>query len=60
MYKESWTLFIGKELTTYVEEDILYDQDAVAILKNGELVDHMPCTIEWFSFFKRISIGLGA
>ena len=49
VYKETWTPFIDEELTMDVEEDNPYDQHMVAVLKNGELVGHMPCTIAQFS-----------
>ena len=48
-YKETWMSFIGEELTTNVEVDDLYDQHTVAILKNREVVGHVPCVIAWFT-----------
>ena len=48
-YKETRMPFIGEKLTTDVEEGSLYDQHVVAILKNREVVDHMPCTITQFT-----------
>ena len=51
VYKENWTPSISEELTINVEEENLFDRHAVAVLKNGEIVGHMPRTISRFSWF---------
>ena len=60
VYKETWLPHIGEQLTMDMEEDNLYDQHAVSILKNKEAVGLMPymiarstaCTIAWFGFLR--------
>ena len=51
VYKDFWTPYIHEELTVGTEEENSYDRHAVAILKDGEVVGHMPCTISRFSWF---------
>ena len=51
VYKETWTPYLSEELTTNVEEGNLFDRHAIAVLKNGEIVGHMPRTITRFSWF---------
>ncbi len=58
IYKETWTPHIDEELIAGCEEGNVYDRHAVAILKDGEVVGHMPRTIARYSwyFLKRGSI----
>ena len=51
VYKETWTLYISEELTTNVEEENLFDRHAITVLKNGEIVGHMPRKIAQLSWF---------
>lgn len=49
VYKDFWMPYIHEELTVGTEEENLYDRHAVAVLKDGEVVGHMPCTISRLS-----------
>ena len=54
VYKETWTPhapYISEELTTNVEEENLFDRHAITVLKNGEIVGHMPRKIAQLSWF---------
>ena len=51
VYKENRTPLINEELTIDVQEDNLFDRHVVVVLKNGEIVGHMPRTISRFSWF---------
>ena len=45
IYKTVWTPVIGEELPVEREEDNQHDQHAVAVVKNGDIVGHMPRSI---------------
>ena len=49
VYKETWTPYVSEELIASCEDTNVYDRHAVAILKNGEVVGHMPRTIARYS-----------
>ena len=51
VYKTIWTPYIGEELVLASEESNLFDRHAVAVLKNGEIVGHMPHKLARFSWF---------
>ena len=44
-HKENWTPYISEELPTDLEPDNLHHSHAVAVLKNGEIVGHVPRTV---------------
>ena len=54
-YKQTWTPFLGEKLLIGIEEDNGNDARAVAILKGGIVVGHLPretARIVWY-FLKR-------
>ena len=51
VYKTIWTPYVGEELLLAIEENNLFDRRAVAVLKNGEIVGHMPHELAQFSWF---------
>ena len=51
IYKTVWTPVIGEELPVEREEDNQHDQHAVAVVKNGDIVGHMPRSISRVSCF---------
>ena len=51
IYKETWKAYIDEELITGCEEENVFDRHAAALLKNGEVVGHMPRTIARCSMF---------
>ena len=51
IYKEIWTPYITEELRLEEEEDNLYDQHTVAVVRNKVIVGHMPCVLARVSFF---------
>ena len=55
VYKAIWTPVIGEELEVKTEEDNNHDQHAVAVVKDGLVIGHMPrlvAELSWF-FLKR-------
>lgn len=42
VYKSLWTLVMGEELRVQIEEDNIFDEFAVAIFKDGNIVGHVP------------------
>ena len=42
MYKELWTPTIGEELQTIQEQNNVHDRFAVAVVKEGITVGHIP------------------
>ena len=57
VYKTSWTPYLGEELVLAAEESNLFDRHAVAVLKNGEIVGHMPQELARFSWFLKRDDG---
>ena len=51
VYNTSWTPYLSEELVLAAEESNLFDRHAVAVLKNGEIVGHMPQELARFSWF---------
>ena len=51
IYKTVWTPVIGEELPVEREEDNQHDQHAVAVVKNGTIVGHMPRTLSGVSWY---------
>ena len=47
IYKTVWTPVIGEELPVEREEDNQHDQHAVAVVKNGDIVGHIPRSIPY-------------
>ena len=45
IYKDIWTPMIGEELVCRWEVGNIYDLHTVAILRGGDLIGHVPCTI---------------
>ena len=45
IYKDIWTPVIGEELTCRKEFGNIHDLHAVAIIRGGNVVGHVPCTI---------------
>ena len=55
VYKVIWTPVIGEELEVRTEDDNDHDQHAVAVVKDGVVIGHMPrlaAEVSWF-FLKR-------
>ena len=55
IYKASWTPSIGEELPVQREDGNQHDDHAVAVMKNGDIVGHVPRSlsrVSWF-FLKR-------
>ena len=55
IYKVIWTPTLGVELQLMPEEDNIHDNHAVAVMKEGNVVGHMPRSLlpmSWF-FIKR-------
>lgn len=55
VYKTIWTPHLGEELVLATENGNLFDRHAVAVIKDGEVVGHMPhelARLSWF-FLKR-------
>ena len=55
VYKAIWTPVIGEELEVRTEDDNDHDQHAVAVVKDGVVIGHMPrlaAEVSWF-FLKR-------
>lgn len=42
VYKDAWEAKINEEVTARIEEDNKHDKNAVAFLKNSEIVGHVP------------------
>ena len=42
VYKAIWTPVIGEELEVRTEDDNEHDQHAVAVVKDGVVIGHMP------------------
>ena len=42
VYKDVWEAEIGEELECQIEETNGYDKNAVAVVKNGNIVGHIP------------------
>ena len=42
VYKVIWTPVIGEELEVRTEDDNDHDQHAVAVVKDGVVIGHMP------------------
>lgn len=54
VYQASWTPSVGEVLTVRRELANEHDRFAVAVLKDGEVVGHIPCTLSKLtSFFLR-------
>ncbi len=51
IYKSSWTPVLGEELLLKREEGNQHDEYAVAVLRNGAVVGHMPRCISRVSWF---------
>ena len=45
VYKDMWTPFIGEELVLRREPDDVKDRSAVAVVKDGQIVGHIPFNI---------------
>lgn len=43
IYKASWTPIIGEELLLEKEDGNQHDNHAVIVMKNGDIVGHVPC-----------------
>ena len=55
VYKVIWTPVIGEELEVRTKDDNDHDQHAVAVVKDGVVIGHMPrlaAEVSWF-FLKR-------
>ena len=55
IYKAIWTPVIGEELDVQTEDSNHHDQHAVAVVKDGVVIGHMPrlvAEVSWF-FLKR-------
>ena len=50
IYKSVWTPFIGEELVVEAEDGNEHDKNAVAVMKDGCVVRHVPCIsrVSWF------------
>ena len=42
IYKTYWMPVVGEELTLEMEDDNEHDEHAVAVMKDGYIVGHMP------------------
>ena len=51
IYKASWTPTIGEVLVVAVERDNQYDRYALSVIKNGEIVGHVPRSLSKVSRF---------
>ena len=51
IYQKSWTPVIGEVLTVEREENNPHDDHAVAVMKNGNIVGHVPRSISRVSWF---------
>ena len=51
IYKASWTPNIGEELSVKREDDNQHDNHAVAVMKNGKIVGHVPRSISRVSWY---------
>lgn len=51
VYKTIWTPHLGEELVLATENGNLFDRHAVAVIKDGEVVGHMPHELARFSWF---------
>ena len=54
-YKDDWTPFIGEQLTIRRQPENPVDHSAVAVIKDGEVVGHIPYNISStvFQFLRR-------
>ena len=51
IYKTIWTPYLGETLFVKMEESNLYDKYAVAVVRVGEIVGHVPRSMSKVSFF---------
>ena len=51
IYKALWTPSIGEELLVEREDGNQHDDHAVAVIKNGDIVGHMPRSFSRVSWF---------
>ena len=51
IYRKSWAPVIGEVLPVEREEDNQHDDYAVAVMKNGDIVGHVPRSISRVSWF---------
>ena len=55
VYKTAWSTYIGEELPVQREVNNIHDDFAVAVLKNGNTVGHVPLEISrvcWYFLHK--------
>lgn len=56
IYKTIWTPYIGEKLPLEAEDNNLHDRHAVAVIRNGTVVGHMPrnlLPLSWFFLKER-------
>ena len=51
IYKSIWTPIIGEELVLEAQDDNEHDKHAVAVMKDGCVVGHVPRSISQVSWF---------
>ena len=51
IYKRIWTPSIGEQLSLPAEENNCFDKHAVAVVKDGEVVGHIPRNISRISWY---------
>ena len=51
IYKRVWTPVVGEELSLKTEDGNLHDKHAVAVIKDRQIVDHVPRSISKVSWF---------
>ncbi len=51
VYKTNWTPSIGEVLALQTEEDNHHDKFAVSVMKDGEIVGHLPRCLSKISFY---------
>ena len=51
IYKVVWTPVIGEELTVIPEENNDHDRHAIAVMKDGEVVGHVPRELSKILYF---------
>ena len=58
VFKDVWTPYINKQLDVHIEEGNAFDEHAVAVWKDGQVVGHLPreiATTCWYFLRKRNS-----
>ena len=56
VYKSLWTPVTGEELRVQIEEDNIFDEFAVAVFIDGNIVGHVPLELArtcWYFLKKR-------